>query len=146
MFRRPMVHLRAAYRSGLEATLASVLAAQGIDAKFESFKIPFEQPAKKRHYTPDFLLPNGVIIETKGLFSPEDRQKMLWVKEQHPDLDIRMVFSNANAKLTKGSKTTYAAWCERSGYKYAHKVPPKEWLTEASCPRRQKALEQLNAV
>jgi Phage endonuclease I len=144
--RKPRSHLRNAYRSGLEASLASALAAQGIDAKFESFKIPYEQPAKARNYTPDFLLPNGVIIETKGIFDTSDRQKMLFVKEQHPDLDIRMVFSNANAKIAKGSPTTYAVWCEKNGYKWAHKTPDPKWLTEAPCPRRTKALAELKAL
>lgn len=123
-------HLRAAYRSGLEKVIAASIAAAGLPVEFETLKVPFKQPAKERNYTPDFVLPNGIIIETKGLFSSDDRQKHLWVKEQHPQLDIRLVFSNANAKLYKGASTTYAGWCEKHGIKYANKAIPPAWFGE----------------
>lgn len=136
-------HLKAAYRSGLESVVAAFIATCGVEAGYEAVKIPFEQPAKSRTYMPDFALPNGIIIETKGLFTNEDRQKHLWVKAQHPDLDIRLVFSNAGARLTKGSPTTYKAWCEKHGFKWAHKYPPKEWLMEAPDDNRIAAVERL---
>lgn len=138
-------HLRAAYRSGLEAAIAGALAAAGVPVAFETLKVPYTQPQKERTYTPDFLLPNGIIIESKGLFSSEDRQKMQWVKAQHPKLDIRMVFSNPAAKLYKGSPTTYADWCDRNGYLYAKKVIPEKWLTEAPCPIRLAAVSALTS-
>ena len=56
------------------------------------------------------------------------------IKEQHPDIEIRFVFSNENAKLYKGSKTSYSQWAEKHGFKYAHKRIPDDWLTEgANC-------------
>jgi hypothetical protein len=135
-------HLRAAYRSGLEATLAAALATAGVPVSFEQHRIPYTQPEKARNYTPDFVLPNGIVVETKGLFTAEDRAKMLWVQAQHPTLDIRMVFSNAKAKLRKGSPTTYAEWCDKNGIPWAHKVIPAEWLREVlrDGGRRQKAI------
>ena len=60
----------------------------------------------------------------------EDRAKHLLVREQHPHLDIRMVFMRASNKISKKSKTTYAMWCERKGIKYADKVIPKSWLSQ----------------
>lgn len=59
-----------------------------------------------------------------------DRKKHLLVKIQHPDLDIRFVFSNPNAKLRKGSPTTYADWCKKNGFLYAGKTVPLEWVQE----------------
>jgi hypothetical protein len=73
-----------------------------------------------------------MIIETKGLFSTEDRKKMKLVKAQHPTLDIRLVFSNARAKIAKGSPTTYAKWAETNGFKWAHRVIPQDWLKECA--------------
>lgn len=148
MARRPAAprfqkHLRAAYRSGLEAIVAAALASAGVAAEFETVKVPYTQPAKARHYTPDFILPNGIIVETKGLFAVEDRQKHLWVKAQHPLLDIRFVFSNAKAKLRKGSPTTYADWCTKEGFQSAHKLIPIEWLTEPVDPVRKAAVDAL---
>lgn len=124
------------YRSGLEDTVAERLEAQGIPAKdlYETIKIKYQQPSKVRTYTPDFPLPNGIIVETKGRFTTADRQKHLLVKEQHPDLDIRFVFSNSNTKINKKSKTTYADWCLKHGFRFADKLVPPEWLDEK--PRR----------
>jgi hypothetical protein len=75
-------------------------------------------------------LDNGIFIESKGLFDNEDRRKHQEIRKQHPELDIRLVFSNAQAKLYKGSKTRYSGWCEKHGFKWAHRVIPLEWLTE----------------
>jgi len=118
------------FRSGLEELIANQLTDSGVSFSFESFKIEYMQPAKKRSYTPDFLLPNGIIIETKGRFLTADRQKHLWVQNQYPDLDIRFVFSNSKQKIRKGSKTTYAMWCEKNGFLYADREIPKAWLKE----------------
>ena len=136
-------HLRAAYRSGLEALVAAALASAGVAAEFETVKVPYTQPQKARTYTPDFILPNGIVIETKGLFATEDRQKHLWVKAQHPALDIRFVFSNARAKLRKGSPTSYADWCNKEGFLWAHKSIPSEWLTEPVGAGRKAAVDAL---
>lgn len=136
-------HLRAAYRSGLESAVAAALTLAGITFEFETVKVPFEQPAKSRKYTPDFILPNGIIVETKGMFTAEDRQKHLWVKDQHPELDIRFVFSNANGKLRKGSPTSYSNWADSHGFKWAHKSVPKEWLTEPVGGARKAAVDAL---
>jgi hypothetical protein len=118
------------YRSGLERRIAEQLDTEGIEYEYESLKIPFLQPAKPRTYTPDFILPNGIIIETKGRFLTADRQKHILIKEQHPDLDIRFVFSNSKNRINKGSPTTYAMWCERYGFLYAVGFIPIQWLQE----------------
>lgn len=93
-------------------------------------KIKYIEPAKNRTYTPDFILPNGIIVETKGRFVTADRQKHLLIKAQHPELDIRFVFSNSKSRISKLSATTYAMWCEKNGYLFADKLIPKEWLKE----------------
>ncbi len=123
-------HLRAVYRSGLEGVIAAALVAAGVEASYEAYAIPFTQPPKDRTYKPDFVLPNGIVIETKGIFELADRQKHEWVREQHPAIDIRFVFSNAKAKLTQGSPTTYAVWCDKRGFKWGHRVLPEAWLCE----------------
>lgn len=120
--------IREGYRSGLEERVARELNAAGHSFKFEAVKLKFVQPAKPRSYTPDFQLANGVFIETKGRFLTADRQKHLWIKEQCPNIDLRFVFSNPNARISKGSKTTYADWCERNGFLYAKGSIPASWL------------------
>ena len=119
--------LKAGYRSGLEENVATQLKKLGVTAEYETTKIKY-RVEEDRSYTPDFKLPNGVYIETKGRFVAADRKKHLLIKKQRPELDIRFVFSNSKTKLSKGSKTTYGAWCTKHGYMYADKEVPLEWL------------------
>lgn len=118
------------FKSGLEENISNQIASKGIEVKYESEKVPYIIPASQHTYNPDFRLPNGIIIETKGRFVAADRKKHQLVKEQHPNLDIRFVFSNSKNKITKNSKTTYGMWCEKNGYKYADKEIPEEWFLE----------------
>lgn len=117
------------YRSGLEHTVLESLKQRKCHAKYECLKIEWEE-LNYRTYTPDFLLPNGILIETKGRFTAEDRKKHLEIAKQHPTLDIRFVFTNSRAKIRKGSKTTYAMWCDKHLFLYADKDVPQIWLDE----------------
>lgn len=117
------------YRSGLERVVAEFLKQNKKNFRYEDLKIEWKD-LRYRTYTPDFILDNGIIVETKGIFDNEDRRKHLAVREQHPELDIRLVFSNAKAKLYKGSKTTYAMWCDKNDFLYSHRVIPPDWLEE----------------
>lgn len=128
------------FRSGLEEKAAAQIAAAGLPVLYEQTKVHYVWPEQACTYTPDFPLINGIIIETKGRFLTEDRQKQKHIKAQYPDLDVRFVFSNANARLTKTSKTTYSAWCEKYGFRWAHKIIPASWLAEAPCMKRLRAL------
>jgi len=121
--------IQAGYRSGLEEETAKFLRKKKIVFTYEKEKITWLD-MKYRTYTPDFVLANGIIIETKGRFVSTDRRKHKEVRQQHPDLDIRFVFSNSKQKLYKGAKSSYGDWCKKNGFKYADKVIPEEWLKE----------------
>lgn len=129
--------IKEGYRSGLEEDISSQLQAvrPHISFGYESEAIEYTQPAKVRKYHPDFILQREypfikIYIETKGRFVTADRQKHLMIKNEKPWLDIRFVFSNPNAKISKKSKTTYAMWCDKHGFKYAKKTIPIEWIKE----------------
>ena len=117
------------YRSGLELKVAQDLDEQGVEYLYEKVKIEWEDLAY-RTYTPDFVLNNGIIIETKGMFTAADRRKHLAIKKQHPKLDIRFVFENSKRKLRKGAKSSYAEWCIKYDFKYYDRIIPEEWLKE----------------
>ena len=118
------------FRSGLEERIAEQLDKAGVEYTYEKLKLDYVKPASKHVYTPDFVLSNGIIIETKGRFLLADRQKHILVKRHNPTLDIRFVFSNSNARISKASTTTYAQWCKKNGFKYADKTIPEEWMDE----------------
>jgi hypothetical protein len=119
--------LKYGYRSGLEESVAEQLENAGMPYFYETTKIEYDVK-ETRKYTPDFILPNGIIVETKGRFVAADRKKHLLIRSQHPFIDIRFVFSNSKQKISKGSKTTYADWCDKFGFKYADKQIPEDWL------------------
>jgi len=121
--------IKAGYRSGLEETISQQLTKLSVPVLYETEKVKYEVN-EVRTYTPDFKLPNGIIIESKGRFVAADRKKHLLIQKQHKDLDIRFVFSNSRAKIAKGSKTTYGDWCDKHGFLYADKLIPEEWIRE----------------
>lgn len=132
--RRNQVAIKHGFRSGLEDTVNDMLKENGKSFSYESEKISYIQPETKHNYTPDFVL-NKMIggkmyIETKGRWVKTDRLKFDLIFEQYPDIDIRFVFQNPNAKLYKGSKTTYAQYCDKKGWRWAKKEIPEEWLKE----------------
>jgi hypothetical protein len=124
------VAIKYGFRSGLEERIAEQLDQLGVEYTYEKLKLKYIRPASEHVYTPDFVLPNGIIVETKGRFLLADRMKHMMVKKHNPDVDIRFVFSNSNARISKASKTTYAMWCRKNGFLYADKVIPKEWIEE----------------
>lgn len=118
------------YRSGLEDRIAAQLEHAGVPKVYEKYSIAYTIPESKHHYTPDFILPNGIIIEAKGIFEAADRKKHLLIRQQYPHLDIRFVFSNAKTKIGAGAKTTVAEWCEKHGFQYASREIPAKWFKE----------------
>lgn len=132
------------YRSGLEQEVAKQLKNNKIDYAYEPAwgKLKYSVPVKHRVYIPDFYITTRsgklIVIECKGIWVLEDRYKHFLIREQHPELDVRFVFSNSKNKIRKGSKTTYADICEGKGkgvfkgieWLYADKKIPKNWLEE----------------
>ena len=114
------------WRSGLEERVSKELDEGGVKYEYETMKIKYEVN-EIRTYTPDFILTNGVIVETKGRFVAADRNEHLLIQRQFDD-DIRLVFQNAKAKLFKGAKSTYADWCDKNNFLWAQGSIPEEWL------------------
>ena len=115
------------YRSKFELSVANNLEQRKVPFQYESEIIRYVLECR---YTPDFILPNGIIIETKGRLLQKDARKHRAIKKQHPELDIRFVFTNSKSKLYKGSKTTYGMWCNKYDFKYADRYIPEAWLKE----------------
>lgn len=137
----PFQHCSGEYRSGLEKLIQQQLKDAGILSEYEPGNISYIRTPSR--YTPDFILPNGIVIETKGYFTGADRTKHLLIQAQYPDIDLRFVFQNPNTKLSKTSKTTYAMWCDKHGFPYAVKWIPEVWLKE---PCSEKSITVLREV
>ena len=114
------------FRSKLEERVAILLEELGVTYEYESTRVPY---TIQHHYCPDFVLPNYTYLETKGYWDAADRRKILAVKKDNPDIDIRMIFQAPFNTISKRSKTTYAQWCERHGIPWcAFHTIPLDWL------------------
>jgi hypothetical protein len=143
------------FRSQFEKNFALFLDSKGIKYEFETTDYDYWLPVPsarcnscnsediyvQKWYTPDFILPNGIVIETKGKFTGPMRTKMKSVIDQHPDEDIRIVFMYNN-KLSK-RWPRYSDWCEAHNIKYHVVEKPKQpeipesWLQRTRKPLRQ---------
>ena len=128
-FERRKAAQRAGFRSAFEQEVARQAEESGIEFQYEPDGLIIEWQPSAKKYKPDFILPNGIIVETKGRFTVFDRMKHLAIREQHPELDIRFVFQYNN-RLDRRSRTTYGEWCDKHGIKWAMKYIPKEWYDE----------------
>ena len=89
------------------------------------------------NYTADFafttLSDKLRIIECKGHYlagKGETRAKHQRIKKLYPDMDLRFVFNNKNAKISRASSTTNAEWCKRQGFECESKLIPQRWFNE----------------
>ena len=123
--KRKQTHPPSKYRSKFEAGIAASLDKRSVSFSYESLVLDY---IIEGQYKPDFVLPNGVIVETKGFFPADQRRKMLCVKAQHPDLDIRMCFQNAKEKISRAKRSiTYGQWATRHGFKWSSGTIPDDW-------------------
>src|SRR5690606_10256721 len=93
-------------RSGLELAVATYLEEEGIKYEYESITLTWNEryPRAKcnecgsseiyqqRKYVPDFILGNGVVIETKGRLTSRDRKILAGVRKCNPDANIKLLF------------------------------------------------------
>ena len=114
------------FKSKLEISVAELLDKVGCKYVYEGEQVPY---TIQHTYNPDFILLNGIMLETKGYWDSEDRRKIKAVIRDNPHLDLRMVFQAPFNKISKKSKTTYAQWCEKHNIKWAavHAIPI-DWL------------------
>lgn len=118
------------YRSGAEAEFAAWLKNNKVKFKYEPFKLKYPVVYFRR-YLPDFVLKDDkMVIEFKGWFTAGDRKKLIAVRKEYPDLDIRIVFEKDNW-MTKKHKDRYSDWAKKNGFKYHIGISlPEEWMRE----------------
>ena len=91
--------------------------------------------SKVGSYCPDFKVAGPKMAaffmsKAKGFSALEDRHKHLLIKEQCPASKSVSFSVTANAKLYRGSPTSYADWCRQHGFQFADKTIPETWLSE----------------
>lgn len=130
----------AGYRSVFELRVNTWMQDEGLNIPYEPEKIAYVVPASNHKYTPDWKV-GDVIYEGKGYFAASDRKKMLHIIESNPGLTVRMIFQNAQAKINKRSKTSYADWCDKFKIEWCDfrdKEKLLEWLRPKGRGRKKK--------
>lgn len=115
------------FRSKFEETIWDAAKRSRKLMEYEPFSIPY---VIKGSYHPDFVLPNGIIIEAKGYLDAAACRKMLAVKASNPHLDIRFVFQNAGGKRNKRAKLKNWEWAEKHGFPWEEGTIPLAWWKE----------------
>ena len=123
------------YRNKFETTTGERLDRAGVSFEYESERLDYTVSGK---YIPDFVLQTTggktLYIETKGngrSFDGATRRKLIAVKQQHPDKDIRLVFYSDGAfgaTRKDGTRLRQSEWATKNGFKYAIKEIPDAWL------------------
>lgn len=90
----------------------------------------------EKNYRPDFTITrnDGTILylEAKGLgraFDGDARMKMIAVKAQHPEKDIRIIFMR-DGPISKGAKMMASDWAKKYGFIYSIGSIPLEWFED----------------
>lgn len=105
--------------------------------EYEAEKLSY---STEHHYLPDFKITTKsgkvIYLETKGngrAFDGTVRQKMIAVKAQHPDKDIRILFfsdGEFGSKRKNGTRQRQSDWATRNGFVFAIKDIPEDWFNE----------------
>jgi hypothetical protein len=115
------------FRSKFEEDIYNAAKRSRKSLKHEPYFIPY---VIKGSYLPDFVLPNGIIVEAKGYLDAAACRKMKAVKAHNPHLDIRFVFQNANGKRNRRAKLKNWEWAEKHGFQWAEGTIPLDWWKE----------------
>lgn len=130
------------YRSAFEERLAQQLEEAGVEFEYEKYTYTFDVPVgqrlvcdecggnsivREKRYTPDFFLPNGMVIEAKGKLLAEHRRVFEAFKLAFPEEDFRLIFMRDNL-LRKRGKHRYSDWARSAGIRYSIGRIDPEWL------------------
>ena len=125
------------YRNKFEEQTAQSLVANGVTFSYEDTKIPYTVSGT---YLVDFEITtkggNTIYIETKGngrSFDHSVRRKMIAVKEQHPEIDLRIVFysdGKIDPKRKDGTHMCQSDWATKHNFKYSIRHIPLDWYNE----------------
>lgn len=104
---------------------------RGAELDYETERLTY---TLTKDYLPDFVITkrdgSKVYVEAKGLgraFDYDAQSKMVAVRTQHPDLDIRIIFM-ADRPIRKGGKLRASDWAVKYGFKFAINEVPKDWF------------------
>lgn len=70
---------------------------------------------QRRTYTPDLVLPNGIVVEIKGKFDASKRNLMRQLVRCNPDVDIRFIFMRDNRFGAAKNRKRYSDWARALG-------------------------------
>lgn len=123
------------YRNKFEADTGKYLKAKKVKFEYETEKLEYTITA---NYIPDFILVTKggrkIYVETKGngrSFDGPSRRKLIAVKRDHPDKEIKLVFYTDGVigpTRKDGTRMRQSDWAIKYGFDYSIKTIPEKWL------------------
>lgn len=86
--------------------------------EYEAKAFKYIVPASDHKYTPDWRINETLYVETKGYLDKRARDVALYMKEQHPEVEVVFVFESGKKRIHSNSKTTYMDWCNKNGIRF----------------------------
>lgn len=124
-------------RSKFEDRIESKLQTSNVTYSYEPHWFEYIVPSRPAKYTPDFLIGTSIYLEAKGNFnirgkSADERKKLILVRKNNPDLDLRLIFQDASKPIYRGAKVSHGEWATSNGFLWADGgVIPEDWIIEA---------------
>lgn len=125
------------YRNKFERLTAEQLTDKSVEFSYEAERIRY---TVEGNYIPDFKIRTAtgktIYVETKGngrSFDGQARRKLRAVQEQHPDIDLRIVFytdGKCGPKRKDGTYMRQSDWAKKHGFRFSIGTIPESWLSE----------------
>lgn len=125
------------YRNKFEKDTGDHLASKKVKFEYETEKLEYTVAGR---YIPDFIIRkkdgSKIYIETKGggrSFDGPSRRKLRAVQEQHPEIDLRIVFyadGKCGPKRKDGTFMRQSDWSKKYGFRFSIGTIPESWLDE----------------
>lgn len=98
------------FRSAWEANIARLLTYNNIEWSYETKSYRIEGKTKGSYYFPDFFLKNNILLEVKGFWDNDSRQKVMLFSEQYPDYRLMLIDSDIYFDLDNEYKAIIPNW------------------------------------
>lgn len=135
------------FRSVAEMRFHDAVAKQGLVFRYEDLaqKVEYVIPSRREKYLSDFFFVKKdggtMFVDIKGEWDAKDREKFFLLKQQHPDMDLRIIFLSdpRTTWIGKRGGTSYADICtlgkgtgtwKTFSMPFAYKTMPPSWAAE----------------
>ncbi len=132
--------LHKAYRSSWEANIARIFNYLGISFEYEKELFQLEINGAHDCYTPDFFLGGNIIVEVKGFWDNESKNKVNLFVAQHKEYTLILVDADTYYSIEQRFSSLIPEW-EVGAVKISNEVVNVVGITQGERPKNCKSLQ-----